>query len=356
MDTAMIRMKPDTSSERKEFYQRLDKKNAAPLWEVVTGIAPPAPQPSCVPALWRYAEIRPLLMEAGKLITTKEAERRVLILENPGLRGASKITQSLFAGLQLILPGEVARSHRHVASALRFIIEGEGAYTAVDGERTTMHPGDFILTPSWTFHDHGNPGDTPAVWMDGLDVPIVNFFDTSFFERSSEETQPISRQEGDALARYGANMMPVEYTSTRLSAPVFTYPYARSRETLAHLYRNGPVHPCHGIKMQYVNPATGGYPLPTIAAFLQLLPSGFRGAAYRSTDATVYCVTEGYGRSQVGNCLFAWREHDIFAVPSWCSVSHEAEGDAVLFSFSDRAPQKALGLWREETPMAAATT
>lgn len=269
-------------------------------------------------------------------------------LENPGLRGASQITQSVYAGVQLVLPGEIAPSHRHVASALRFVIESEGAYTAVDGERTTMRPGDFILTPSWTFHDHGNPGDRPAVWLDGLDVPVVNLFDASFAEHHPEQAQPVTRPEGDALARYGTTLLPVEYAPHGLSTPVFSYPYARSREALEKLLRNGPVHPRHGVKMQYVNPATGGYPMPTIGAFLQLLPDGFRGEAHRSTDATVYCVVEGRGRSQVGDSALAWGPHDIFIVPSWRPVSHQAQADAVLFSFSDRPAQKALGLWRED--------
>jgi gentisate 1,2-dioxygenase len=263
----------------------------------------------------------------------------------------SQITQSLYAGLQLILPGETAPTHRHSASALRFIVEGTGAYTAVDGERTTMHPGDFILTPSWTFHDHGNPGNDPVVWMDGLDVPIVNGFDTSFAEHHPMETQPVSKREGDALVRYGANLLPLEYKPTALSAPVFAYPYSRSREALAQLHKNGPMHASHGTKVQYVNPATGGYPMPTIAAFLQYLPKGFNGEAYRGTDATIYSVVEGRGESRIGNELFPWGPRDIFVIPSWMPVSHRAADDAVLFSFSDRAAQKALGLWREEAPV-----
>ena len=98
-------------------------------------------------------------MESGSLITAKEAVRRVLILENPAMPGSACITPSLYAGLQLILPGEVAPSHRHTQSALRFIVEGEGAYTAVDGERTIMREGDFVITPTWTWHDHGNEFD-----------------------------------------------------------------------------------------------------------------------------------------------------------------------------------------------------
>jgi gentisate 1,2-dioxygenase len=353
MDTTAFYTKPQTSAEREEFYQRLDTRSAAPLWKVLGEIVTPEPRPACVPVLWRYDELRPLVMESGQLITAKEAERRVLVLENPGARGTSRITQSLYAGLQLVLPGEVTPTHRHVASALRFVIEGDGAYTAVDGERTTMHPGDMILTPSWTFHDHGNPSDVPVVWLDGLDIPVVNFFDTSFAEHHPDETQAVTRKEGDALARYGANLLPVEYTPGALSVPMFTYPYSRSREALERLYRNGPLHPCVGVKMQYVNPASGGYAMPTIGAFLQLLPAGFRGEAARSTDATVYCVAEGGGRSQVGNQIFEWRQHDVFVVPSWCPVSHQAREESVLFSFSDRPAQKALGLWREETLLVA---
>lgn len=348
MTTAPFHTRPGLSAERRAFYEKLAAKHLAPLWEVLGRLVTTEPSTVCVPALWRYADIRQHLLEAGTLITAKEAERRVLVLENPGLPGAAQITQSLYAGVQMVLPNEIAPSHRHVASALRFVLESEGAYTAVDGERTPMAPGDFILTPSWRFHDHGNPSRSPAFWLDGLDVPIVNLFGTSFAEHHPQETQPVSRAEGDALARYGANLLPLEYRPSDQAAPVFNYPYARSREALATLARHGPVHPCHGVKMQYVNPATGGYPMPTIAAFLQLLPRGFRGRAYRSTDATVYCVVEGQGHSQVGDALFEWGPRDIFVAPSWYWVRHEATAESVLFSFSDRAAQKALGLWREE--------
>ena len=352
MDTTAFYSKPELSAEWQEFYQRLEQKNTGALWEVLGDIVTPEPRPGCVPALWRYEDVRPLLMEAGKRITAKEAERRVLMLQNPGLAGKSQITQSLYAGIQLVLPGEVAPTHRHVAAALRFVMESDGGYTAVDGERTTMQPGDFILTPSWTYHDHGNPGQKPVIWLDGLDIPIVNYFDSSFAEHYPGETQPIIRNEGDSLTRFGGNLLPVEYKSPRPSSPLFTYPYSRSRETLDRLYRGGPVDSCHGVKVQFANPATGGYTLPTIGAFLQFLPAGFRGAPYRATDATVYCAVEGQGRSQVGKESFPWNAHDVFVVPSWYPVSHEAQADAVLFSFSDRPAQKALGLWREEAPVA----
>ena len=153
--------------------------------------------------MWRYADLRETVLEAGSLITAEQAERRVLILENPGLPGQSAITQSLYAGLQLILPGEVAPAHRHTQSALRLVMDGEGAYTAVDGERTTMRRGDFIITPSWTFHDHGNFGDQPVVWLDGLDIPTVRFYDAGFAEHGSSTAQEAVRPEGDSLAQIG---------------------------------------------------------------------------------------------------------------------------------------------------------
>ena len=211
-----------------------------------------------------------------------------------------------------------------------------------------MHPGDFILTPSWTSHDHANPSDEPAIWLDGLDIPMVNLFDSSFSEHAPTDRQSVTRSEGDASARYGANLLPVEYTPTSGSAPLLAYPYAQSREALDRVARSGPLDPRHGIKMQYTNPVTGGYPMPTIGAFLQLLPPGFSGEPYRSTDATVFCVAEGLGRSHIGESTFDWGRHDIFVVPSWQPVFHEAQDETVLFSFSDRPAQKALGLWRDD--------
>jgi gentisate 1,2-dioxygenase len=347
--TGIVITKSDLPPERRDLYARLDLKNTAPLWEVLGKIIPLEPAPDIVPVLWHYDDVRPLLMEAGRLLTAKEAERRVLVLENPGLRGQSRITQSLYAGLQLILPGEIAPAHRHAAAALRFVIEGTGAYTAVEGERTTMHPGDFILTPSWTYHDHGNPGEVPVVWLDGLDVPIVNLFDASFRESFPGEVQPNTVPDGDSQARYATNMLPVDWESSRLSSPIFNYPYSRSRETLEHLYRNEAIDACHGVKMRFINPATGGAPMPTMGAFMQLLPRGFRGAAYRATDSTVYAALEGHGRARVGDTTYQWGPRDIFVVPSWTWTAHEADDDAVLFSFSDRPAQKALGLWREQT-------
>jgi gentisate 1,2-dioxygenase len=306
-----------------------------------------------VPALWSYRDIKPFLMQAGELITAEEAVRRVLILENPGLPGQSAITQSLYAGLQLILPGEVAPSHRHVQSALRFVVDGRGAYTTVEGERTTMHPGDFIITPSWKWHDHGNEGvdgvTEPVVWLDGLDIPTIRFFDAGFAENDDvSKSQTVRHPEGSSYARFGANMAPVRNVKTGLTSPIFSYPYSRTRDALYALERNGEVDAWHGVKMKYINPTTGGWAMPTIATCMQLLPKGFRGKPHRSTDGTVYCVTEGRGTAQIGEQSFHFEPQDVFVVPSWATLSFSTDEDAVLFSFSDRPIHDALGILREE--------
>ena len=343
MDTA-----PKPTPEREAFAGRIRADNLAPLWDVLKDLVTPEPASACAPAIWRYDAIRPAVLEAGRLITAKEAERRVLVLENPGMPGQSRITTSLYAGLQLILPGEVAPAHRHTQSALRFVIEGEGAYTAVDGERTIMQEGDFVITPSWTWHDHGNESEKLMIWLDGLDIPLLKFLDASFAEMLGEDRQTLGRPEGDALARFGAGLLPVDHEPTTVTSPVFNYPYRRTRDALEVMRRAEDWDPCHGLKMKYVNPETGEFAMPTIAAFMQLLPKGFATAAYRSTDATVFSVVEGAGRSRVGDAAFDWGPRDVFVVPSWHSVIHEAIEDAVLFSFSDRAIQAKLGLWRED--------
>ena len=353
MIASALDTKPASTPEREEFYRRLLKKGAAPLWEVLSEVVPPQPKPHVVPHLWAYDVMRPMIIESGTLITAAEAERRVLMLENPGLPGAAHVTGSLYAGLQLVLPGEIAPTHRHAPSALRFVLESNGGYTAVDGERTTMRPGDFIVTPSMTFHDHGNPGDGPVIWMDILDLHLVNFLDAGYAEHHPQGMQPITRADGDAYQRYGANLFPVDYKPQRSSTPVFSYPYARSRELLGYMHKNEPLHACHGFKMRFVNPASGGPPMPSIATFIQLLPKGFRGATHRFTDSTIFCVVEGSGRTRVGNTTLTWKQHDIFVAPSWMPVAHESEEDAVLFSASDRPLQQYMGIWREEVPASA---
>ena len=339
---------PSSAEDRRAFYARIGRLHMTPLWEVLGALVPPTPRSPVAPALWRYDEVREHVMDAGRLITAEEAERRVLILENPALRGQSAITQSLYAGLQLILPGEVAPAHRHTQSALRLVLDGEGAYTAVDGERTTMRRGDFIITPSWTFHDHGNDGDEPVVWLDGLDIPLVRFLDAGFAEKGTVQSQADARPEGDALARYGNNMLPLDFEqAAHEPTRVFVYPFERTRESLLGISR-AAIDAHHGFKLRFVNPATGRSPMPTIGTYVQRLPGRFETRPYRSSDSTVHVCLEGGGRVQIGDASFPFGERDVFVVPSWHALTLAAAEDTILFSFSDRPVQQALGLWRDE--------
>lgn len=338
-------------SERQAYYQSLTQAHLSPLWTSLHSLVPKHPKPKIVPAIWKYDELRPYVMQAGELISAEEAVRRVLILENPSLPGKASITSTLYAGLQLILPGEIAPSHRHTQSALRFVLEGQGAWTAVGGERTTMKPGDFIITPSWQWHDHGNPrleeGGEPVIWLDGLDIPLIVHLDAGFAENYHQERQELSRAEGTSFAAFGYNMAPVRHAVSDLNSPIFSYPYDRSREALDILYRNEALDPYDGVKLRYINPSTGGYAMPTIATFLQFLPKDFQGRAYCSSDSTVYCVVEGSGKAYIGDAVFNFSPRDIFVAPSWQSVRLDAHEDCVLFSYSDRPVLQALNLLRE---------
>jgi gentisate 1,2-dioxygenase len=337
------------ASDRATYYARIGAENLTPLWETLHLVVPPQPNSPVLPAKWDYdGVVRKLVMEAGGVISAEEAERRVLILENPGLRGRGSVTQSLYAGLQLILPGEVARAHRHTQSALRFIVEGHGAYTAVDGEKTLMNPGDLILTPGWQWHDHGNESDGPMVWMDGLDIPLVQFFDTGFAEAANATSQSVVRPSGTANMKFGSNLVPVDWQPAGKASPVFSYPYARTREVLDAMQRSGAPDPFHGYKMRFINPTTGSHVMPTIGAFVQKLEAGMTTSPYRSTDGTIFSVVEGTGVSNIGGATITWKPRDIFVAPSWAIQSHRADTEAVLFSYSDRPVHEALGLWREE--------
>ncbi|MEX2127863.1 MAG: gentisate 1,2-dioxygenase [Xanthobacteraceae bacterium] len=338
----------EVTPERAAFYKRIGQQNLAPLWELLKGLVPPEPKTPCVPALWRFNDVRKMVLEAGSLITAKEAERRVLILENPGLHGKSRITQSLYAGLQLILPGEVAPAHRHTASAIRFILDGDGAYTAVEGENTIMRRGDFVTTPNWAPHDHGNPSKQAMIWLDVLDLPTVNFFDAAFSEHLDRETQSNTKEDGDSYSRYGSGVLPDDAPKGIIRSPIINYPYARIKPVIERMAKSDDIDPRHGARVRYANPIDGGWATPTMGAHLALLPKGFKGKDYRSTDGTIFVCVEGEGSTNIENETFNWSPNDVFVVPSWKRYAHATKGESVLFSVSDRPAQEKLGLWREE--------
>ena len=353
-------MAPQTDA-RQQLYDDMSPHHLTPLWRELHALVPVQPATPCVAALWKYEQIRPYLMRAGEVITAEEAVRRVLILENPALRGQSAVTQSLYAGLQLILPGEVAPSHRHTQSALRFIVEGSGAFTAVNGERTTMRPGDFIITPSWTWHDHGSDTTEPVVWLDGLDIPLIRFLDAGFAENAPAKSQTLTRAEGSSYAQFGYNMAPVRTTASQNSpfgqtSPIFSYPYERSREALHKLEQSSPIDAWDGVKLRYINPLTGGSPMPTMSTFMQRLPAGFKGLPYRQTDGAVFSVVEGHGEVSIQSLKngvqvserFEFSPRDHFVIPSWHTASFSSTSGCVLFSYSDKPVHVALGIHQEE--------
>lgn len=333
----------------KAFYPRVARHNMAPAWLVYKNYFPPEPAPALVPAHWSYNAVLPYLLEAAQLISAEQAERRVLMFENPGMPGQARITRTMAGALQLILPGECAPAHRHSASAFRLILEGEGgALTTVDGEQTWMRPGDLVITPSWAWHDHSNPGERNVIWFDGLDVHLVNFLDAAFFEVHPQREQPVRRAANVSCADVAHNLLPLERSFNTRHSPICNYPYARTREALDVVARTSEPDPWHGFKMKYVNPLTGGWVMPTIATTIQLLPKGYHTAPYRSTEAAVLIVLEGSGESKIAETRFAWRERDVLVVPNWAFHEISAETDAVLFSYSERAAQETLGLFREE--------
>jgi len=334
---------------REAYYQRIAKHDMTPLWKVMKNVVTKEPVTRCRPVIWHYDDIERLVMESGPLITAEEAERRVLILENPGMRGESKATNTLFAGVQMILPGEVAPAHRHVSSAIRFVLDGEGAYTAVEGEKAYMAPGDFVITANWAPHDHGNSSDKPMLWLDVLDFPQVNFFETSFAEQFASATQPTSRADGDSLSFYGSGVLPDGAPAALNRSPVINYTYARTRPIIERMLKAGDVDKRHGARVRYANPINGGPVLPTMGAYLALFPKGFKGETYRATDATIFVSAEGQGATTVEDKVLEWGPNDVFVVPPWKHYSHRVSKESVLFSISDRPAQEALGIWREDT-------
>jgi len=343
--------KHNVQAARQAYYERISKYDMAPLWEKLRELVANEPKSQCEPAIWRFRDVKAMVMESAELISAKEAERRVLVLENPALRGQSRITQTLYAGLQLIMPGEVAPAHRHTASAIRFVVDGIGAYTSVEGERTYMSPGDFVLTANWTVHDHGNATDQPMIWLDVLDLPTVNFFESMFAQHLDEDTQVVLHQDGDSAAFFASGVLPdgaqVGAHGPTKRSPVVNYTYARTRPILERLRNAGEVDQRHGARVRYINPVTGGWVMPTMGAQLALLPAGFKGDSYRATDGTIFVCVEGEGATKIGDKEFAWSPGDVFVAPPWLRYAHRAGRDSVLFSISDRPAQEALGIWRE---------
>jgi gentisate 1,2-dioxygenase len=366
------------------------------LWRLGDEVQAAEPRQVGRPYVWRGATVRRVLERAGELVQHgAAAERRTIRLVNPALAAQHCATHTLAASVQLIRPGEVAPTHRHTPAAIRFVIQGQGAYTTVDGERCTMEPGDLVLTPRWSWHHHGNAGDEPVMWMDGLDFPLVILLNGVFFERYPAERQPETRPADSSRRRYGPALLPVRPTPpaplplreggetastsapparlpTRegsgpgpatpappflrreggpggLGPPLLTYRWA---DTYAALRRLAAVDasPFDDVALEYTDPRTGGHTLPALACCIQLLRPGVRTRAHRHTSSAVYQVFRGRGYSIVNGQRLEWEQGDFLALPTWAWHEHANTGDdeAILFSITDLPAMEALDLYREE--------
>jgi gentisate 1,2-dioxygenase len=308
--------------ELENYYAQLRAQHVMPAW--IGGGITNEPKSEAVPYLWHWRDLRPQAMRAAELVGTQQAERRVLRLSNPNLSGIASNT--LVANIQIVMPGEIARAHRHSAAALRLIIEGRGGYTVVNGEHVPMSPGDLVLTPNWSWHDHANDTDAPMIWLDGLDTPLVRLLEAGFYEEYPRERQEIG---------------------AAVNASQWHYPMSEMRAALERL---GAAAPGDEVVLEYTNRRTGGPVMPTIACHMQLLRPGERTRAHRRVCRTNYHVVEGAGYSIVGDRRLDWEDKDVFTVPAWtfCEHVNSADRPAFLFCFSDAPVMRALSLYREE--------
>ncbi len=348
---------PVREAEAEEYYADLEQKDLAPLWHLMTQT--PEPTTSTLPHLWRWRDFYPSLLRAADVMRLAdvqgggEVERRVLMLVNPGLKHQHSATDTLVGSVQLILPGEVAPAHRHSTTAVRFMIQGDGAYTNVEGEKVSMDPGDLVLTPNWTWHDHGNESDEPIVWMDGLDRPLMQLLSAGFFEPYSGGQQPVSKPDEYSIRRYGAtNLRPSwePISAGPLASPQVIYKWQETAVALRRLADLGETSEYGEVGVSYTNPQTGGHVLATIGCAAYLLEPSAQTQAQRHTGSAVYHVISGRGQSIVNGKRLAWEKGDFFVVPSW--AWHEHAGDdseeSFLFCMNDLPVFQALGLYREE--------
>ncbi|HEX2353652.1 MAG: cupin domain-containing protein [Hyphomicrobiales bacterium] len=332
----MSAVRPDISEIRKAWKDA----NLAPLWENAKAHRPaPPPEPAY---LWSWHKIRPLLTAAIDIASPEVVERRVLQLVPPTHQDEQRTSRTLAANIQILLPGEKARPHRHTMNALRFVLEGSGATTIVDGKPCPMAEGDLILTPAWTWHEHIHEGELPILWLDALDVPLQQYVGTGAFEAGPAAQLP----ETIADAAFAvANVVPDTDYTTKEYSPVFRYPYAAAAAAVAVAppARDG------SRRVRYVNPLTGGSGMAMMDCFLVQLDAGAVTLPFRTTASSVCCVVEGSGESQVGSDTIRWNKRDIFTLPQGNRIVHKSSGGtARLFQVSDRDLYARLGLLREE--------
>lgn len=338
----------------KTFGASLADMHVSPLWDVFHDLITPTPEPSALPQKWSYQDIRPLLMESGRRITAAEAERRVLILENAGLPNNHTATDSLYAGIQLVLPGEAAPIHRHSQSALRFVLEGSEGVTIVNGSAFQMQPFDLILTPNWYWHEHIG-GQSPTIWLDGLDIPIVAQHAANFAETGAAVSDSIVRDADPApytatVESFAQRTKEAPAASSQAERQQTLYfPYSIWRDVLDERSLRHDMCPHMGWSIEFINPACGDSVLNTISAQAHKFPAQASTLMRRGTENSVSTIIEGSAVIKIGDEEYNVAERDIFATPCWSPVTIEVGPEGlVLFKYSDQACQQRLGLWREE--------
>lgn len=324
------------------------EKNLSGYWRLGMEGLPVDPVTSVEPCLWKWADVHESLLRAGEVISLENSERRVVRLVNPGLdRRHAFATHTLQISFQYVKPGENARAHRHTPAALRFVIQGNGAYTTVNGQQCVMEPGDLILTPKLTWHDHSNESNEPILWLDGLDFPLITALHQVMQERYPERRQPIERNSEEVMGQLGS--------SIRHSFPLadfFHYKWRDTEPALRALTKSPAARDrFDGFVLDYRNPLTNGPTMTTVQCAVQLLSPNDETETHRHTSTVIYHAFRGKGTTQIGESVFEWEQGDSFVVPVWYSHRHmnrSSADDAILFSMSDEPVLKALDLYREE--------
>ncbi len=329
-----------------EYRQALTAHNLVPLWPSLRALLPAGkPRQNTRATHWPYAAIRPLLLQAGELTPIEKAERRVLVLANPG-HGLDKMQASaaIYLGMQLLLPGEWAPSHRHTPNAVRMVVEGEGAWTTVDGEKCTMRRGDLILTPTGLWHEHGHDGDQPVIWLDVLDLPLVYYMEASYHVNGSRQAVKPGRSD-HAYAHGGLLPTPVFGRSGK-AYPLLRYPWEQARAALLGLAQDQP--DMEAVQITYTNPETGSDAQNILGFYALMLRPGQTLLLPARSPATVFHTIEGAATVQVEDQRFALVEADTCCAPGYTAVTlvnNSASAPAFLF-LADEAPlHRKLGVY-----------
>ena len=344
---------PPPSAALDELYRDFETEMLVPLWTEITGLMPAEPTPHAVAHLWRWSRLYDAASRAGELVEVgRGGERRAIALANPGLRGRPYATPTLWAAIQYLNGGEDAPVHRHSQHAFRFVIDGEGVATVVDGEAVTMRRGDFLPQAGWHWHSHINNSHKPMAWIDGLDIPFQRYADTTFFEPGPEHAdRSVDVSEPSRSERLWAHpgLRPLRHLGAHGTTPLLNYRWEHTDAALTaqlDLEAEGhdtTIEPGHAA-IRYTNPSSGGDVLPTIRAEFHRLAPGTRTSATREVGSAVCQVFEGSGRIDVGGRAWNVERGDLFAIPSWAAVTLETEDGLDLFRFSDAPIIEKLGL------------